>query len=127
MKKTKIKKLIFSAALLISGIIAIGSYDIATTDSQTSGTSKAYYPMFRYLNGTIEFNIVPQGDSRVWHIESKYNSLDTGGEPGYNRAEYTFTDDSVNIISEYAGVPNHDRWGISLVQVFLNPFNLNNQ
>lgn len=126
MKETKSKKVFLAVAVLLSGIITIGSFSIAETGPETQGISKASYPMFKYLNGTIEFNLVPPGDNRVWHIVNKFNVLDPGEGQGCNMAEYIFTSDSVFVVNKYAGVPSQALRGINLAHVFLNQINPNN-
>lgn len=126
MKIGKSKKVIFAAVVLLSGIIAIGSIGITEKGIKTQGGPKASYPMFEFLHGAMEFNLVPPGDRRVWHIESVYKPLHPGEEPQYNTSDYTFKRDSVQVVNKYAGMPNEDPLGIGLPHIFLNPIIVNN-
>ena len=113
MKSIKFKDAIITAVFIVSGVITGCGNGNAAADSNTAGTgSKAFILELESLKGITEFKFIPAGDNRTWHVINKYNVPGSGNGPGYNMATYTFSDDSVYVINEYAGIQDAALWDI---------------
>jgi hypothetical protein len=105
MKNPKFKKVIFAAALLISGLITIGSFNVTTTGSK-SASSILETPFLKIgsLSGSTEFYFVPAGDGRLWHIVNNYSTL-SNGKKSHNTSSYLFSKDSVSVKNDFSVIP----------------------
>jgi hypothetical protein len=126
MKKTKLINEIAGVLLIIAFLTAVCS--IGTISSDTKSAESGYRGAFsrpESLQGTTEFSFINAGDGKVWHVINKYRPVGSGEGPGYNMSTYDITSDSVNVVNEYAGIPDAIQWDLSLSGLTAENLNFN--
>lgn len=120
MKTTKSKKVIFAVAMILSGAITVGSFNLTTTGSKSASSSLgAPFLKIGSLNGSTEFYFVPAYDGRLWHIINKYNASLKGKET-HNSSSYFFSKDSVSVKNNYVDISDFNQQEIILANPFIN-------
>lgn len=106
MKTKKFKNALVAGVLVFSGILTGWRYGESESHRIAADGLGETLPRVEGLNGKTEFYFVPSGDSRLWHVINKYNTVSSNDGPGYNMSSYTFSSDSVYVINEYVGMPD---------------------
>lgn len=126
MKKTKLINEIAGVLLIIAFITAGCSIGSIYSDTKSAGSGyRGALSRPESLQGTTEFSFINAGDGKVWHVINKYNPVGSGEGPGYNMSTYDITSDSVNVVNEYAGIPDAIQWDLSLSGLTAENLNFN--
>jgi hypothetical protein len=67
--------------------------------------------------GITEHYFIPEDENgRTWHIVNEFYPDGSAECPGYNNAEYTFSNDSVSVIVKYSGIQENVQTGFDYAQ-----------
>lgn len=126
MKKTNLINEIAGVLLVIVFIAAGCSIGSISTDTKSADSGyRGSVSRPESLQGTTEFSFINAGDGKLWHVINKYSPVGSGEGPGYNMSTYDITSDSVNVVNEYAGIPDDIQWDLSLSGLTSEKLNLN--